>query len=242
MHLMAALLLTSALGDPLLEDAARAGLDYLRTLPDFLCRQKVTREIRPMRVSSWMPMDTIDVEVTFERGQEAYRSLRKDGKPVEEAQLTRGGWTKGEWGTALIHIFQPKSHALFQPAGTFKIKGVTGRKFTVHIEEESSRWHVQDGPAEFYPAYHGTLWIEENSHRVVRLEIDAPLFPADFPLEWVHLEVDYGWVAIGDKKHLLPVRSLTYYQQRHARLWRQQKVTFLNYRKFEADSRLLPAR
>lgn len=225
-------------GGELLEDAARAARQYVSELPQFFCRQRVQRMVNLRPYADWRPVDTIEAEVTFEGGKESYRSLRRGPERVDETGLFAAGWTKGEWGTALINVFHPESRAAFLDAGEFNVKGVTGHKYSFHVLQANSRWRLQCEGQSLLAAYAGSVWVDGGSRRAVRLEYEARDLPRDFPLDAASTVIEYGWVIIAGREHLLPVRSSTVFCLSGTRVCNARRIDFLDYRKFEVDSGL----
>jgi hypothetical protein len=86
------------------------------------------------------------------------------------------------------------------------------------------------------PAYSGTIWIDKENFRVLRIELQAQTMPRSFPLDQVESAVDYDYVFIGDNKYLLPVHSEALSCARSSSQCSRNVIEFRNYKKFSADT------
>jgi hypothetical protein len=89
------------------------------------------------------------------------------------------------------------------------------------------------------PAYNGALWIDPESARVLRIEMDSRQLPVDYDFDKVEMSVDYGWVIINAQRYLLPVKSEVLACQTHSFSCMKNTIEYRNYRKFAVESQLL---
>ena len=106
------------------------------------------------------------------------------------------------------------------------------------MEQARSRWRIRYGP-EVKPAYKGSLWIDPETARVIRIEMDSKELPSGYDIDKVETVVDYGWVAVGTKKFLLPTRSENLACWRDSFNCTRNEIEFRNYRKFDVESQVL---
>jgi hypothetical protein len=104
------------------------------------------------------------------------------------------------------------------------------------VEQPNSHWHVETGNQSYLPGYSGTVWIDKETSRVLRIEMQAEAMPRTFPLDQVESAVDYDFVMIGDAKFLLPTHSEALSCSRGTRECSRNVIDFRNYRKFTAES------
>jgi hypothetical protein len=88
----------------------------------------------------------------------------------------------------------------------------------------------------YIPEFTGSIWIDKESYRVLRIELSAHSFPAAFPLDTVESATDYDFVLIGASKYLLPVHSEALSCVRGTGDCSRNVIDFRNYRKFSADT------
>jgi hypothetical protein len=89
---------------------------------------------------------------------------------------------------------------------------------------------------EILPAYKGSVWIDPEAKRVMRIEMTAQNIPSDFPLDVLEMAVEYGPVEIGGQDYLLIQSSENLGCTRFTRNCTKNRLQFHNYRKFTAES------
>jgi hypothetical protein len=93
----------------------------------------------------------------------------------------------------------------------------------------------------YQPGYTGSIWIDKENFRVLRIELSARNLPGGFPMDQVESAVDYDYVSIGEDKYLLPIHSEALScgrgtSGRGASGCTRNVIEFRNYRKFTADT------
>jgi hypothetical protein len=89
-------------------------------------------------------------------------------------------------------------------------------------------------------AYAGSVWVDPNTARVLRIEMQARDIPSDFPMDAVESAVDYSYVMIEGKSFLLPVHAETLGCQRGSSYCSHNIIDFRNYHEFKSDIKILP--
>ncbi|HLI82982.1 MAG TPA: hypothetical protein VKV17_03640 [Bryobacteraceae bacterium] len=255
LHLLVLLLLviggqTSAAGisgarqgiaaDPLLTRARQAVFELTEALPDFVCRETVSRYRASSLFSEWLPLDRLAADVIFENGKERYQKLSINGKPVHRRidQLS-GAWSTGEFGSVLLQLFSPVTAAEFRPAPdevprTLSEIGTYG----FEVSPSASQWMISVDSRVIVPPYKGSIQINLQTAGVSRLEMRAEDLPSTFPAYLVESAIDYQPVTIGGKVFLLPARSEMVMCFRDKSLCVRNTIAFTDYHKFASESRL----
>ena len=95
---------------------------------------------------------------------------------------------------------------------------MTTKLYDFRVARENSHWMVHAGSQKFEPGYSGSVWIDPQTGRVLRIEMQARDFPESFPIDHVESATDYQFIRLGDaKQYLLPVHAETLSCQRPAR-------------------------
>ncbi len=223
--------------DELIEKARQKVYDFSETLPDFICDQITGRYFSKSRPPKWKFEDRISAEVLYVQGKERYQNIRRNGKPLRTGRPeTTGAWSYGEFGTVMQDLFSPSTHARFTEKGTDKIGGVQATLYEYSVERESSHWRVEFEGQVLQPAYQGSIWIDPDSHRAFRIEMQAREIPLSFPLDVIEMTVDYGPVEIAGQSYLMPTRSENLTCKRYTNNCSRNELEFRNYRKFTAES------
>ncbi len=216
--------------------ARAATLEWLAQLPDFICDQTNRRMVSVDKGRSWRATDTHDVEVTYTQGRERYRLLRLNGVAVlgEQSASARTLGSSGEFATALKTLFDPRTEPEFRDGG----KDHLYRRLTFRVLAEHSRWSVGTD-TRINPAYQGSISVDSSTGRVHRIAMLSREFPPGFAVQSVAHSTEYGTVQIGAQPFPLPLRSLVEACNDKGRCQRSV-IEFTNYRKFTAESRILP--
>jgi hypothetical protein len=215
-------------------DQARDLADtYLSQLPNFLVTQTTTRY--QGADSSWRPVDVVTAELAYAEGKEQYRSVAINGQPTKDPIEKTGAWSTGDWATTLEGIFDLRSQTKFTQRGEQPVASRPAIVFDIAVASERSNWliNTQEG-RQHRSGYTGRVWIDRQTHQVLRIEQRSDPFPAGFPMTSVETAIEYGFVRIDAKTFLLPVSSSTIGCAR--RSCSRNEIVFQNYRRFTADS------
>lgn len=102
----------------MIAESRQRALAYTKSLPDFLCTEVTRRYSAPSDRGlepSWKLLDTLTVRVSYFDQKEAYRVVRINDKPADKDLAKVGGWaTRGDFGSMLRGVFDPKSEARFE--------------------------------------------------------------------------------------------------------------------------------
>jgi hypothetical protein len=148
-----------------------------------------------------------------------------------------GAWSTGEFVTALRNLLSPATDAAFVRGGQDRIVGRAAYRYDYTVRQANSHWRIvnPDGRSEA-PAYNGTVWIDQESHRVLRLEMRTSSLPPGFTYDKAESTLDYGFVRIGQANYLLPVKSGNLACQSGTSTCMKNEIDFRNYRKYGAES------
>jgi hypothetical protein len=224
--------------DPLIRRAADTALEFTETLPAYVCAEMIARYYSDTKPANFHPIDVMSVDVVYENGREDYRNLQINGKPSKKKMEESGGsWSTGEFGTILINLFDPATAAKFHFRRDSRAGNVLAKMYDFEVTRENSHWQISSGSQSYRPGYTGSVWIDPKTSRVLRIEMEANSFPAEFPDDHVESVVDYANVRLGDlKEHLLPVHSENLSCQRGSNICSRNVIDFRNYHKYSGES------
>ena len=148
--------------DPLIAKVMEVNLRFSQNLPNFICKQTMTRQESRNAGKKWRTRDVLSAEVILVDGVEDYRNFRVNDRPatVAEAEAT-GSWSTGEFAQMLLNILHPGVQAEFKEAGPSVVRGRQTVRYDYSVKKEHSHWHLDFGSVEFRPAYEGRIWIDE---------------------------------------------------------------------------------
>jgi len=228
----------SATDDPIIDQAREVAFEFTESLPNYIVKQYTTRyqsDSASRGHTSWQAQDIVTADVVAENGKESYKNLLVNGKPSRSVEQT-GSWSEGEFASTLQALLSPASDALFTNRRTTTIVNRPAYHYDYTIEQRRSSWQVEADGSRYRPAYGGSIWIDKETSRVLRIEMSARNMPRDFPLDQVESTVDYDFVLIGDKKYLLPTHSEALSCERGTSACSKNVIDFRNYKKYSADT------
>ena len=225
--------------DPVIENAREAAFSFVETLPNYVVKQFTTRygtEAARGGKTSWRAIDTVTADVVSENGTEAYKNILVNGKPPREAIEKTGAWSTGEYASLLQDVLAPQTDADFHGQRSTTIVNRAAYRYDFTVQRPNSHWHVYAASESYTPEYNGTIWIDKQNYRVLRIELSAQKLPRTFLLDTVESAVDYDYFTIGDGKFLLPAHSEALSCVRGTGECTRNVIDFRNYKKFSAET------
>jgi hypothetical protein len=220
---------------------------YLASLPDFIC----TREARLFRTmvnerlsptlggtrlvpeedKRWHPAGSYTAEASFAGGSDHYKLTSADGKPTTKSfDQLRQKVSWGEFAGALKEVFV--SGPTFEWDRWEVTGGMRSAVFTYYVDPANSGYWLCC--PRFNTAHRGSVYADPQSGAVRRIIIYATGLTNKSPVNAAAHVVDYGEVAIGDNRYLLPGSSAAY--SRTGGNESREDIDYRNYRKFGADA------
>lgn len=225
--------------DPFIDEARDAAFSFSETLPNYIVKEYTTRyatvQSRGGR-SSWQTLDTITQDVLEVDGHEQYKNIQVNGKPPVRDVERSGSWSKGEFSSLMQDVMSPITDARFRNKKAATFVGRPAVQYEFSVEQQNSHWHIEGDGQAYMPAYTGTIWFDQETRRVLRIEMSAQRMPSGFPFDQVEWSIDYDFVGIGEGRYLLPAHSETLSCARSGQNCTRNTIEFRNYRKFTADT------
>lgn len=226
--------------DAVLAKAVAANIDFHDNLPNFVCRERMTRSSSRDLGKKWKRDDVVEAEILTIGDKVEYRDTKVDGKPTGAADISQigGVWSVGEYGAVVINIFNPRSRTQFAKQGPGQVGDREVLIYNYKIEEEHSHWKISANGRSVMPAHHGKVWIDAETGRALRVETEATYLPHDFPLASGLAVLEYGEVEIDGRSYLLPSRAENTFCERGSVVCSRLDIHFLDYRRFTSESTL----
>ncbi len=222
--------------DPFIEKTRELAFTFSDTLPDYICDQKILRYAAKTRPPEWKLKDRLSTEVLFVDGRESYQNTKRNGKKMKKDPKDTGQWSSGEFGSIMQDVFATNTNAKFVYERDADIGGVKAKVYTYRVAKVSSHWDVRFGGSQIFPSYKGSVWIDRETQRVMRIEMIALRLPEDYPVNAVEMTVDYGPVEIAGKEYLLVTRAENLSCQNYSLRCSRNEIEFRNYRKFTTET------
>jgi hypothetical protein len=224
--------------DAVIGDARAASGSFSADLPNFLVQQATTRYAGSRYVDNWKAMDTVTADVSSVNGKEEYKNIKVNGRPTDRPEDS-GSWSTGEFQVTLEDILSSRTAAQFTAHGQDRIANRAAFVYDYTVDQAHSHWTIVDESNKRYkPAYKGTIWIDKESRRVLRIEQIAVGIPRDFGFDKQVSSLEYGFVSIEGRSYLLPVQSINEACGTGTSNCSRNRIEFRNYRKFSTDSNI----
>jgi hypothetical protein len=231
--------LPPAVDDHYILQARDVAADFTSHLPNYACTEYMTRYVTTSRPVSWHALDVVSADIFHETGRETYKNVSIDGKPThKEMDKLEGSWSTGEFSSLMSDLFSPATAAEFRMVRQATISGRTARVYSFQVDRNYSHWHVETNSQSMYPAYKGSVWIDPEGARVLRIELQARSLPVEFPLDTAETVVEFGRVHIGAQDYLLPVHAESLSCERGTSNCNRNSIDFRNYHKYDASSNI----
>lgn len=228
--------------DPFIEETRRAVRDYLDELPDFICNQVVERYYDFEARGAWDRADTLTYELTYNRKRESYKPINAVGRPVTRSlEQTGGAYSTGDFASGLASLFDAETRTLFKAAGKDRLGNRPTVLYDFTVEQANSKLSVTaEGHPSIIVGYSGTIWVDEESKRVLRIDQAVNDLPAGYPVTNSESSVDYDIIKLRgiDVDFLLPIRAEFIIADRRQRKYFRNLLYFKFYRKFETDIKI----
>ena len=229
---------------PLLEQARRHALEYAKDLPDFIVTQIVTRYTQSPEAKDWRVKDKLELELTYEAGKgERYKLQRVDERPARQTYEELDGSTStGEFATILRALFLPQTQTEFKEVKRETFRNRQAVVFDYRVKKANSNSVIEDKSSrqKIIAGYSGSVWIDAESARVLRIEESNEGMPPGFPVTLSENAVEYDWVTIGAERYMLPVSAEVLMGWDNLKMYSRNVIEFKNYKKFETGIRLDP--
>jgi hypothetical protein len=225
-------------GDPVIDKAREAAFTFAQTLPNFVVKQVTTRYDSQVtrNQTNWHAFDTITADVISEDGRESYRNILENGHPPTRPVDESGSWSTGEYSSVLLDVFSASTRAAFHDQRATTIVDRPAWRYDYQVDARNSHWMVTSRTTTISPEYAGSIWIDKETFRTLRLELAGRNMPKDFELDTVECAIDYDFVTIGANRFLLPLHSEILSCERRTGSCARNVIDFRDYRKFTADS------
>ena len=226
--------------DPVIESAREAAFSFLDALPNYITKQDTTRygtSVAHGQRTSWaIFVDKVTADVVCENGKESYTNILVDRKPSTDPIEKSGTWSTGEYSSLQSVVFSEDSHTRCYNRRSTTFAKRAAYEYDFAVEQPYSRWHLFALGQSCTPAFSGTIWIDKENSRVLRVELSAEHIASSFPLDTVESAVDYDYVEVGEGTYLLPAHAEGISCRRGTGECTRNVIEFRNYRKFRADT------
>ncbi len=227
-----------------IEEARDKSMKYTDSLPDYICSQVTRRFVDPAGGEAWHATDVILARLTYFEKKEDYKLVTVNNTVAADKPYTSvgGAISQGEFGSMMRGLFNPESNAEFRWERWATVHGRSSYVFSYTVPVAHSQYtiHYQASAADkgrtIVTGYHGSIFIDQATNRVLRISLEADDIPADFPVRQSSNFLTYDFAKIGDTEFLLPSTAESRSLADHATT--RNLIEFHNYRMFSADAKI----
>jgi hypothetical protein len=219
-----------------LNDVREYALDYSRKLPNFICMQVTRRYVDPAGLEFWQTVDTITAKLSYFEQKEDYKVMLVNNHYVQTSMEKLGGATStGEFGSLMRQIFEPSSHAEFDWERWATLRGKRMYVFNYFVPQDYSKWSiVYENRESIQPAFGGLVYVDHDTHTVMRITIEARNMPPAFPVQAASTTLDYDYQKISGSEYVLPLKAQV--RMRSGKMLTRNDSEFRMYNKFGAEA------
>jgi len=203
----------------ILDDVREYALNYSKTLPDYICTEVVRRYVAPTPGGryggragtdpSWQLANTLTIRLSYFEQKEDYKLVLVNNTVTQEDYRKVGGtMSQGDFGSMTRQVFEPATEAHFDWDHWGKMRGRDTYVFTYHVSQARSQWHIlTDGNLDIITAYKGLVYVDHETHQILRITLEAVEVPQSFPVKYASDVLDYDYQTLGDQQFLLPLKG-----------------------------------
>jgi hypothetical protein len=229
----------------IIDEAREKAMTYTNSLPDYICSQVTRRFVDPTGGEAWQATDVILARLTYFENKEDYKLVTVNNTVTADKPYASvgGAISQGEFGSMMRGLFDPESNAEFRWERPATVHGRVGYVFSYTVPLAHSQYtiHYQatatDKGQTIVAGYHGSVFIDQATNRVLRISLNADNIPVDFPVHRASEILVYDFAKIGDTESLLP--STADFRSLVDHTATKNVVEFHNYRKFSADAKFI---
>ena len=185
---------------------------------------------------SWYALDTLTIKLSYFEQKEDYKLILVNNSMTTQDYKTLGGATStGDFGSMMREIFEPATQAKFEWDHWGTLRGRRVLAFSYRVAQFRSQWHINyDRKLDIVPAYKGLVYVDKETHHVLRVTLDAEDIPASFPVRRAETVLDYDFQDISGHTFLLPLKATTIMAA--SDYMTKNDEEFRVYRKYSAES------
>ena len=230
-----------------------ATLGAADAMPDFVVRQEISRSIGYANRNNWEPGDHLTVAVSYRASAgEDYKLLAINGVPNAAAKSGKsdymrdagGATSTGEYVSMLALLFADETKAEINAVDTDTLRGRPTIVYEYEVKKENSHQNLvfkDVVETSTITGYKGKIWVDREQNRIIRLQSECIEIPAGFPITASFTTIDYDFVTINGRSHLLPIRAEVRLTQRYKGTGLESKnlIRFKDYQKYGTEVKII---
>jgi hypothetical protein len=210
---------------------------YLETLPNFVC-SRVTEQFQAgKKPEHWKQGDTLTGRLVFNQGKENETLELVNGKPIPPGHfISRPLSSEVEFGGLVSGVLDANANAQFSWSRWEALRGRRLAVFEYLVAQDHSHVSVGLNGRAITVPLRGSIYVDPETGELWRITGTPFDIPDGLETKSIETAVDYGPVDISNKQFILPVSASVLLDTGKKNLL--NKVSFNQYRKFEAESKI----
>ena len=180
----------------------------LARIPNYTCLESMQRFERQRPSQSFVPVDTVRLEVSNVAGKElfAFPGARTfEDKDV--ASFVAGGAVANGVFSLFLHNLFGHDTIVFQSRGEDRLDGRRAVRYDFRVPQFLSFYTIRVDHASTLVAFRGSFWFDPATLDLLRLDISGADLPAELGLAQAGNSIRYTRARIGESTILLPARA-----------------------------------
>jgi hypothetical protein len=209
---------------------------YLDNLPNFVCARVTEQYEAGKKPEHWKQRDTLTSRLVFNQGRENQTLELVNGKSVHPNRFVpRLLDTEGEFGILMSNVLDGETYAKISWNRWEDLRGRRLAVFEYEIDLKHSTLSLGlGGLGRQMVPYRGLIYADPSNGEVWRITNSPFNIPDSVATKSITTTIDYGSVDIGNRHFFLPVTASVWLDTGNNNVL--NKVSFRDYRKFEAES------
>ena len=246
--LFSALLLTVALSaatdtpdsaeqQRMLEKVRQFASRYLDNLPNFVCSRITEQYEAGKKPKDWRRHETLTTRLIFNQGKENETLELVNGKPIRPGHfIERPLETQGEFGGLVSLVLDERTSAQIVWTRWEDLRGQRMAVFEYVVDQDHSKLTIGVDGLDTIVPYRGLIYADPETGELWLITNTPFNIPAAVDTKSVNRTIDYGPVDINNKHFILPVSATILLDTGRRNIL--NKVSFNEYRKFDAESKI----
>jgi hypothetical protein len=212
--------------------------NYSTKLPNFICTQVTRKYYDRTGTESWSTAATVMEHLTYFDKEEHYKVMMVNNTYVDLSHDQVGGaGSSGDFGSMLRLTLARKADAVIEFDHWATLRGKRCYVFSYSITSGNSDYSILwEKDMRIIVGYHGLLYVDKETHQVLRIVLEADNIPPSFPVQEARETLDYDYVEISGQPFMLPLKAVV--RMRHDKYLTKNEIEFRLYRKFSADAEI----
>lgn len=211
---------------------------YLDNLPNFVCNRITEQYEAGKKPKNWHQGDTLTAKLVFNQGREDITLVLVNGKPLQPNKyVKRPLHTEGEFGELVGKVLDPDAGAQISWSDWEDMAGRRLAVFEYLVDRSHSTLRISLGTRDQIVPYRGQIYADASTGEIWRIT-SAPFdLPAGLETKSAVTTIDYAPIDIAGRRFVLPTSASVLLDTGRNNIL--NKVSFTNYRKFDAESKII---